>query len=136
MRELQAAGEAAKISADGEAQAQALSAIAEAWAATRGRAMDMFVLQNLDDIFGQIANAARRLDVGEVNLVDSGDGATIPAYVGAFPATVTELIGEISKAIGVDITRVMTGAPNPQAPTPVSAPRRSAELTAQTGGQS
>ena len=56
-------------------------------------------------------DAARNLKVRHVTLVDSGSGDTLPAYVGAFPATVTELISEISKAIGIDITRVMTGAP-------------------------
>jgi flotillin len=137
--ELAAAGRAASIEANGSAMAQALTMVSEAWRETDGKAMDMYVLQNIEEIFGQVAAAARNLKVRQVNLVDSGDGATIPAYVGAFPATVTELIGEISKAIGIDITRVMTGAPNPQTPTPVSPPRRAAaagELTAQTGGQS
>ncbi|HUH05094.1 MAG TPA: SPFH domain-containing protein [Kofleriaceae bacterium] len=112
VRELQAAGEAAKISADGEAQAQALSAIADAWAATKGRAMDMYILQHLDDIFGQVTRAAGRLDVGEVNLVDSGDGSTMPAFMASYPAAVTALLDQVSNTIGVDISRVLKGSGN------------------------
>ncbi|HEU5058885.1 MAG TPA: flotillin family protein, partial [Kofleriaceae bacterium] len=136
--ELAAAGRAATIEANGRAMAESLQLIAEAWRDTDGRAMDMYVLQNIEQIFAQVAAAARNLKVRHVTLVDSGSGDTLPAYVGAFPATVTELIGEISKAIGIDITRVMTGAPAPATPHQPP-PRRTApagELTAQSGGQS
>jgi len=109
--ELAAAGRAASIEANGRAGAEALSLIADAWRETEGRAMDMYVLQNIEEIFAKVAAAARNLKVKQVTLVDGGSGDTLPAYVGAFPATVTELIGEISKAVGIDITRVMTGAP-------------------------
>ena len=136
--ELAAAGRAATIEANGRAMAESLQLIAEAWGETDGKAMDMYVLQNIEQIFAQVAAAARNLKVRHVSLVDSGSGDTLPAYVAAFPATVTELIGEISKAIGIDITRVITGAPAPASPHQPP-PRRTAlagELTAQSGGQS
>jgi flotillin len=136
--ELAAAGRAATIEQNGRAMAEALELIAEAWRETEGKAMDMYILQNIEPIFAQVAAAARNLKVRHVTLVDSGSGNTLPAYVGAFPATVTELIGEISKALGIDITRVMTGAPAPASPHQPP-PRRTAtagELTAQSGGQS
>ncbi len=111
VREHIAAGKAATIAADGEAMAGALATVAEAWRDSNGQAMDMFVLQNLDDIFGQVATAARNLDVDEVNLIDSGDGKTLPAYASAYPATVSALLGQISNTLGVDITKVITGRP-------------------------
>ncbi|HUS66454.1 MAG TPA: SPFH domain-containing protein [Kofleriaceae bacterium] len=134
--ELAAAGRAATIEANGVAMANALTLVAEAWRETEGRAMDMFVLQNIESIFGQVAAAARNLKVRHVNLIDSGSGSTLPAYVGAFPATVTELIGEISTALGVDITRIMTGAPSAPTGAPMPPPRRTttpAELSAKGG---
>lgn len=134
VRELQAAGEAAKIAADGEAQAQALAAIADAWAATKGHAMDMYVLQHLDDIFGQITRAAGRLDVGEVNLVDSGDGSTLPAYMAAYPATVGALLEQVSKTLGVDIMRVMRGSQNGVAKGSNGAPHDGPPVGPTTGG--
>src|SRR5207249_7479814 len=63
VRELFAAGAAAPIAADGEAMAQSLAEVAGAWKACGGRAMDMFVLQHLDQIFGDVAQAAGRLKV-------------------------------------------------------------------------
>jgi flotillin len=93
--------------------AEALATVAEAWRESEGKAMDMYVLQNIEEIFAHVTRAAANLKVKQVNLIDSGAGETLPAYVGAFPATVTQLIGEVSRATGVDITRVLTGAGAP-----------------------
>ena len=113
VRELFAAGQAASIAADGEAMAASLDEVAAAWKASGGRAMDMFVLQHLDTIFGEVANAAKRVKVGEVNLIDGGDGKTIPAYAAAYPATMSSLLEQVHKTLGIDIAKVITGtAPN------------------------
>jgi flotillin len=109
VQELAAAGRAASIEADGRAMAEALATVATAWRESEGNAMDMYVLQNIEEIFAQVTRAAGNLKVREVNLIDSGGGQTLPAYVGSFPATVTQLLAEVSRATGVDITRVMTG---------------------------
>jgi flotillin len=128
VRELEAAGNAASIAADGEAMAQALAIIAEAWRDSGGKAMDMFVLQHLDEIFGQVAAAAKKLDVREVNLVDSGDGKTLPAYLSAYPAAVGALLEQVTSTLGVDISRVITGADNGVAVSP-PAPKPSTSTT-------
>jgi flotillin len=112
VRELFAAGAAAPIAADGEAMAQSLSEVAGAWRDTGGRAMDMFVLQHLDQIFGSVAEATQRLKVAEVNLIDGGDGKTIPAYASAYPATMGALLEQVTKTLGIDISKIITGAPS------------------------
>jgi flotillin len=117
VRELHAAGQAAPIAADGEAMAKALQEVAGAWKDSGGKAMDMFVLQHLDGIFGDVAKAAGRLKVREVNLIDGGDGATIPAYAASYPAIMGKLLGEVTKTLGVDIARVITGTTTPNGST-------------------
>ena len=112
VRELHAAGQAATISADGEAMAAALAEVARAWKESGGRAMDMFVLQHLDAIMAEVAQAATRLKVKQVNLVDGGDGKTLPAYAAAYPATVAALLQQVTATLGVDISRAITGAQN------------------------
>jgi len=109
VRELVAAGQAASIAADGEAMAASLAEVASAWHDSGGRAMDMFVLQHLDQIFGDVAKAASRIKVGEVNLIDGGDGKTIPAYAASYPATMAALLEQVTKTLGVDIAKVITG---------------------------
>jgi flotillin len=109
VRELTAAGQAASIAADGEAMAASLAEVSAAWNDSGGRAMDMFVLQHLDQIFGDVARAATRIKVGEVNLIDGGDGKTIPAYAAAYPATMAALFEQVTRTLGVDIAKVITG---------------------------
>lgn len=109
VRELFAAGQAAPIAADGEAMARSLSEVAGAWRDSGGKAMDMFVLQHLDQIFGDVAKAAQRIKVGEVNLIDGGDGKTIPAYAASYPATMAKLLEQVTNTLGVDIAKVITG---------------------------
>ncbi len=116
VRELIAAGQAATIACDGDAMAKALAHIAQAWRDSDGKAMDMFVLQNLDEIFGQVTKAAGNVQVREVNLVDGGDGTTLPAYASSYPATVGALLGQVSSTLGIDITKVITGEANSRAP--------------------
>ena len=59
VKELIAAGQAAPIAADGDAMARSLAEVSGAWRDSGGRAMDMFVLQHLDQIFGDVASAAQ-----------------------------------------------------------------------------
>jgi flotillin len=111
VRELFAAGSAAPIAADGEAMSMALAEVTQAWRESGGKAMDMFVLQHLDGIFAEVASAARRVKVGEVNLIDSGDGATVGAYASAYPQMVAALLQQVASTLGVDVARVIAGDP-------------------------
>lgn len=111
VRELHAAGQAATIAADGDAMARALAEVASAWRDSKGKAMDMFVLQNLDAIFGEVTKAARRVKVDEVNLVDGGNGDALSGYAASYPATVGRLLAEVQATLGVDISKVITGEP-------------------------
>jgi flotillin len=97
--------------------AASLAEVASAWHDSGGHAMDMFVLQHLDQIFGDVAKAATRIKVGEVNLIDGGAGKTIPAYAAAYPATMAALFEHVTRTLGVDIARVITGT-SATAPTP------------------
>jgi flotillin len=116
VRELFAAGQAASIAADGEAMARSLAEVASAWRDSGGRAMDMFVLQHLDEIFAAVAQAAQRVKVGEVNLIDGGDGKTLPAYAAAYPATMAALLDQVTKTLGIDIAKTITGTTQNGAP--------------------
>jgi flotillin len=73
--------------------------------------MDMFILQHLEQIFGDVAKAAQRVKVGHVNLIDGGDGKTLPAYTASYPATMGALLKEVTNTLGIDIAKVITGAP-------------------------
>ncbi len=107
--ELLAAGEASRIFTDGEAAAEAVSAIAGVWKDAGKDAMDIYVLQNLEEIFGEVTRAAGQLEVEEVNVVDGGAGEMLPSYAAAYPKAVGSLLAEITATLGVDLPAIMSG---------------------------
>ncbi len=111
--QLEAAGRAAPISENGAALAEAMATIAKVWEEAGDKAMEIVVLQNLEELFGRVADAASKLDVQDVSLIDAGDGSTLPNYVASYPATLRKLLGEVEKTLGVNITTV---TPHERAP--------------------
>jgi flotillin len=125
VKQLIAAGEAAAIEAKGAAIAAAYGHVAQAFAELGPDAMDLVVVQHLDDIVDQVTQAATSLHADQVSLLDSGDGASVAAYAAAYPATVDALLSQVSSTLGVDIAGVLNGArrssvtePTPELPAP------------------
>jgi flotillin len=48
-----------------------------------------------------------RTEIGELSVVDGGDGASFTGAVSSFPAAVADVLAETGRAIGVDMTRLM-----------------------------
>ena len=47
------------------------------------------------------------MQVGNVHLIDSGDGKAIPNYVRSFPATVEAILESLAKTTGIDVTGIL-----------------------------
>lgn len=109
-QELIAAGEAAEIAERGRAMAQVLRLMIEVWKDAGDAAMDIFVLQRMEQVMEKVAAAARQVTVREVALIDSGSGQTLPNYVSSFPGIVAGLFREMRDTVGLDIGGVLTGA--------------------------
>lgn len=108
-RELIAAGEAAEIAEKGRAMAEVLRTMAQVWKEAGENAADVFILQQMETIMKQVAEAAKQVRVREVALIDSGSGDTLPNYVSAFPKIVGKLFTEIRDTVGLDIGGALTG---------------------------
>jgi len=107
-RELIAKGEAAPIEEDGKALAQALELLAAAWAKAGPNARDIFVIQQLERVLATIVARLAELRVGEVHLVDPGDGSALPNYLAGFPAAVTAVLKSFAQSTGIDVSDVLT----------------------------
>jgi len=104
---LRAAGEAAIKAETGRAQAAALAALYEAWGVAGGRANEIFVVQQIDEILSDVAQVTQKLAVDRVNVIDNGDGTALAAYVGAYPGIVAEILRRIKDTVGVDIAAIL-----------------------------
>jgi flotillin len=109
VEQLLAEGEASSIAAKGEAVSQALAHLHGAWVESGEHAMDMVVVQHLDEIFTRVTAAATQAHANEVSLLDGGDGRTVASYVASYPATVRALLDQLSTTFGVSFNSILRG---------------------------
>ncbi|MEC9440131.1 MAG: SPFH domain-containing protein [Myxococcota bacterium] len=115
-REYLAAGEAAEIAEKGRATAAVLSMMGEVWVEAGDAALDVFMLNRLEEIMQKVAEAARQVEVREVALIDSGDGTSLPNYVSSFPKIVSSIFDEMRDTVGIDIAAAIQGNDDPDSP--------------------
>lgn len=127
-RELHAVGDAAIKAETGRAQGEALQALYGAWKLAGKDASEIFLIQQVDLILADVAQATDGLDVQRVNLIDGGDGRTLARYVGAYPAVIAEILDRIKDTVGIDVANILsrphTGPGVPSGPSSGSSPRR------------
>ncbi|HEV8324534.1 MAG TPA: SPFH domain-containing protein [Myxococcota bacterium] len=112
-KELIAKGMAAPIAENGKAQAEATRLVAEAWLAAGADAKQIYLVQQIENLVKIVTDHVNNLKVGEVNLLDGGDGTALPAYVRSFPAIITAVLSEVRKSTGVDIPALLGVAAGP-----------------------
>ena len=107
-QELIAKGKAAYVAEEGRATAAVLEMMNTAWAEAGHKAKEIYLIQHLDSIVGSVVRSVKKVQVGEVNLLDSGDGTALPSYVAAYPAVVTAVLKELRNATGIDVTETLS----------------------------
>ena len=106
---LRARGQAAAIEEDGRALAEVLEMMTTAWLKAGDDAKDIFLIQQLEGVLTSVVERINNVQIGEVVLLDSGNGEALPAYVGAYPAMVKRLLLEVRESTGVDVTGILAG---------------------------
>jgi flotillin len=98
-----AKGNAAPIAENGAAAADVLREMAKVWAEAGANARDIFLIRQLEQITATVVRSVGAIEVGEVNIIDSGDGKALPAYLASFPASVSAILAALKDTIGVDV---------------------------------
>ncbi len=105
---MKARAEAAQIAADGEALAEVLQMMTETWLKAGSDAKDIFLIQQLETVLTTVTEQVRKLEIGEVTLLDGGQGTALPQHIAALPATVSAILREFKNTTGVDVTGIMS----------------------------
>jgi flotillin len=101
--EARARGAVAPVLETGKAAAQALSLVAEQWGQAGSLGRELFVLQHLDELVGSAVERVSGARVGELNVVDGGDGSGYAQAVAMYPAAVARVVSNVAQVLGVDI---------------------------------
>lgn len=109
--EADARGNAAPVLENGTATATALELVAAAWHDAGKDGRDLYVLQHLREFVEAAVARVERTKLGELTVVDGGDGASFTGTVASFPQAVSEVLAATGRAVGVDIPRLLGQRP-------------------------
>lgn len=121
--EAQARASAAPVIESGRAAAEALSLLSAEWRAAGQHGRDLYVLQHLSDFIEAAVARVKSAQIGELSVVDGGDGQSFTGAVASYPAAVARVLRETGRTIGVDFEALLAHRPdspdgNPAATTP------------------
>jgi len=102
-----ARGEAAPLVENGKAAAAALQAVATEWKAAGQSGREVYLLQQLRTFLQAAVDRVSQTQVGELQIVDGGDGKAYAAFVANFPAAVARVMAETARAVGVDVRSLL-----------------------------
>ena len=107
--EAKARGTAAPIVEQGKASAEALAVLAAEWQAAGDAGRDLYVLGQLRALVEASIARVSLTEIGELAVVDGGDGEAYGAFVAAFPTAVAKVMDETGRAMGLDMSAIVSG---------------------------
>jgi flotillin len=108
-QEMRSRSEAASIAADGEALAEVMGMLTEIWIKAGDDARDLFLIQNLEATLLKVTEKVKGMQVGEVHLIDRGDGRALAAHIASLPRAVAAVFDELRSTTGIDVTGIIAG---------------------------
>jgi flotillin len=106
-QQAKARGEAAPLVENGKAAAAALAAVAAEWERAGPAGRDVYLLQQLRSFVETAVARVTQTEVGDLTIVDGGDGHAYAAFVANFPAAVARVMAETAEAVGVDLSALL-----------------------------
>lgn len=111
-KELLAKGDAAPTEENGAAVVQVLEAMSKAWESMGPQAREIYVIQHLEEIVGTVVGSLDNVRVGEVNVLDRGDGEALAGYAATYPRMVSAVLSALGESTGVDVPAILRGTAN------------------------
>jgi len=121
-QELQARGEAAKVQENAKASANASRLLAEVWQETGVDASQLFLVQQLEMILQEAGQIPSRLHLGDVTVIDNGDGRAIASLMNAYPELLRQFLHQSEHTLGIPLIGLETTKATPSPSTSTAAP--------------
>lgn len=102
-----ARGSAAPTVENGKASALALSLVAAEWQAAGDSGRDVYVLSQLKPLVEAAVARVAGTEIGDLSIVDGGDGKALGSLIACFPAAVARVMDETGKTVGLDVGRLL-----------------------------
>ena len=80
-----------------KAAAQASQLLVKVWQETGVDASELFLVQQLDMVLKEAGRIPSRLHLGEVSVIDNGDGKAIASLLNAYPEMVRQFFAPVGR---------------------------------------
>ena len=67
-------------------------------------ASELFLVQQLDMVLKEAGRIPSRLHLGEVSVIDNGDGKAIASLLNAYPEMVRQFLRQSEETLGIPLT--------------------------------
>jgi flotillin len=108
-KELIARGEASPLLENARATARVADMLARVWREAGEDAARVFLIQQLEMVLREAARIPAQVELGDIRLVDSGDGASLTGLVNAYPDMVRHFLAQVREVLGIDVVGALTG---------------------------
>ncbi len=111
-----ARGDAAPVTENGKATAEALSLLLAEWGAAGSQAKEVYVLTQLEAVVSAAIRRVQQIEIGELEVVDGGDGRNLAAVASAFSLSVAKVLEDTGRVLGIDVRALVAGTSLPALP--------------------
>ncbi|MGB3656188.1 MAG: SPFH domain-containing protein [Rivularia sp. (in: cyanobacteria)] len=108
-KELRAKGKASVIAENAKAAALVNEMLAQVWQDTDTDVSELFLIQQLETILNEAVEIPKRLYLGKINVVDSGDGKSLASLVKIYPEILNQYLESINQTLGIDVLGTLSG---------------------------
>ncbi|MGD1867540.1 MAG: hypothetical protein ACFB0D_23570 [Phormidesmis sp.] len=105
---LHAKGAAAGTAENAKAAAQVNEMLAQVWKETGADASQIFLLQQVEMILQEAAAIPHRVQLGNVNVIDNGDGKAIASLANVYPEIVKQFLTQVEATLGIDVVGTLS----------------------------
>ncbi|MEN9254851.1 MAG: SPFH domain-containing protein, partial [Gloeomargarita sp. SZTDM-1c_bins_89] len=113
-QELLARGEAAHLAANAKATAAVAEMLQALWQEYGQDANAILIIQQLETLLQTAAQVPQKLRVGQVQVIDGGQGQTLSALMRAYPDLVRQFLHQADQTLGLNLTSVFPSTPPSQ----------------------
>lgn len=106
--EYRAKGDAALFRARGDAVSKAIETLNQAWGQAGEDALSIYLIDDIEKILEAASRGVDKVKINGLNVIDSGDGSTLPAIISAYPAMLASIFEAVERTTGIDIPQTIS----------------------------
>jgi flotillin len=108
-QQFKARGDAAILRESGIAASESLELMSAAWREAGDNALTIYLIEDFEKILASAASGVAKVKIGNLSMIDGGDGKVLSSYISSYPAMLTSIFEAVTQSTGIDIQKAISG---------------------------